>query len=88
MHAQTYVLQQGSVNRFEGHSNALCRSIARKMPDKGSSKFIRLRVKCKEVEGFLSEEYLHGVVVHNTFSSDPDSGCSVPEEGLPPHDNI
>jgi hypothetical protein len=42
---------------------------------------------CKEVETFLSEEFLYGVVVHHISSCDLGCSCSVPEE-LPTHDNF
>jgi hypothetical protein len=38
----------------EGHRDVLCRSIDRKMPDKGFNQFVRLSVKYKEVEIFSS----------------------------------
>jgi hypothetical protein len=61
-----------------GHSDDLYRNIARQMPDKCFNRFIRLCVKCKEVEIFLSGEFLYGVAVGHTFSCYPGSGCSVP----------
>jgi hypothetical protein len=37
---------------LEEHTDILCRNIARQMPDNGFSRFIRLSVKCEEVEIF------------------------------------
>jgi hypothetical protein len=54
--------------------------------DNRFNSFISLCVKCKQMEIFLSEELLYGLVVHHTCRSyDPGSDCSVPE-GLLPHD--
>jgi hypothetical protein len=39
------------------------------------------------MENFLSEEFLYGAVVHDTFICDPVSGCHVSEE-LPARDNF
>jgi hypothetical protein len=52
---------------LEGHSEVLCRSISREMPDNGFTRFIRLCVKCRDVEILLSEEFLYDIVVHHTF---------------------
>jgi hypothetical protein len=38
---------------LEGHSDVLCRNIARQMPGNGFDKVSRIFVKCKEVEIFL-----------------------------------
>jgi hypothetical protein len=40
---------------LEGHSDIICKCIARQMPDNGFNQFICLCVKCKEVEIFLNE---------------------------------
>jgi hypothetical protein len=40
------------------------------------------------VEIFLNEEFLYGVVVHHTFSFDPGSDSSVPQEELPSRDTF
>jgi hypothetical protein len=58
-------------------SSAQILTITGQMPDNGFIRFIRLCVKCKKVENFLSEEFLYGAVVHHTFSCNLGSGCSV-----------
>jgi hypothetical protein len=45
------------VTLLEGHSDVLCRNIPRQISDNGINRFIRLCVKCKEVEISLSEEF-------------------------------
>jgi hypothetical protein len=72
---------------LEGHSDVLCRSTVRQMLNNAFNLFVRLHIKRKEVEIFLSEEFLYGVVVHQAFSCYLSFSCSVPEE-LPAHDTF
>jgi hypothetical protein len=72
---------------LKGHNDVLCRSINVQMPDNVFNLFVRLCVKCKEVEIFLGEEFLYGIVVHNNFNCYPVSGYNVPEE-LPAHETF
>jgi hypothetical protein len=51
------------------------------MPDNLFNRFIRLCLKCKEVEIFLTEEFLYGVVVHHTLNY-PSSGRRTPLTAL------
>jgi hypothetical protein len=51
------------------------------------NRFIRLYIKCNEVENFLNEKCLCSVVFHHTFNYDPGSGGSVPED-LPAQDTF
>jgi hypothetical protein len=43
---------------LEGHSDVLCRNIARQISDNGLNRFILLCVKCKEVQ-FFSKRYFY-----------------------------
>jgi hypothetical protein len=65
---------------LKNYSDVLCRCIARQMHDNSFNRFILFCVKYKEVEIFP--------VVHHTFSCDPGSGFSVPEEELSAHDTF
>jgi hypothetical protein len=40
-------------------------------------------VECKMWEASLNVEFLYGFIVHDTFSCDPASGCSVSGRELP-----
>jgi hypothetical protein len=86
VHSQLFHTDEVVVYCLKGHSVVLCRSIARKMLDNSFYRFIRLCVKCKGVEIFLSEEFLCGVIVHHTFSRYPGFGCSVLEQELSTYD--